>query len=322
MKKILNILLFILIIKSTVYAESPFVEDNSNTSNSPTNQGLAEIDYSIDLEQIQKSILKKKNPNTILNIKYEQNKSYKIRTRQNIESLIVFHNDVIAYSFLGNDKAFMKREFKVKKYDFSNMLSIKPILIGVDTNLTVIGESGNIYNFHIYSTDFKNKKAPNALIFVSETLNIIEKLEIRNIEKEDYERKNKTKIEKIKALEVELKILQKKEDEKYLKIGKGISSIKILRKDIVSDFVQEGEESLKSFKIFRDKKFTYFKYDAKEALTKFPNIYIVNDGYDSPTNTRVVGNYIIVETIAESFTLRLGDKYVCVRRLEDIKNEK
>ncbi len=314
----------LLLLPFSLFGDSPFVDDSdfNNNNNNNSNSLLPKMDYSIDLKQIQKKLLKSRNPNSILNIKYENNRSYRIRTRQNVKTLFIFDEEPIAYSFIGNEKAFEKKELKIEKYDFSNMLVIKPNLIGVDTNLTVIGESGNIYVFHIYSTDYKNKQVPDTLVFISSSHDKIYKINIVNVEKEDFLKKEKKKLEELKKLKDKIEKASKKEKDKFLIIGQGSSSIKILKSKIINDFVQDGDADLKSFKIFRDQKFTYFKYDASNALKKFPNVYVVQDGYDSPTNTRVVGNYLIAETVSDKFTLRLGEKYVCVRRTKEINNEK
>lgn len=51
-------------------------------------------------------------------------------------------------------------------------------------------------------------------------------------------------------------------------------------------------------------------------MPQIPSIFVVVDGQDSPIETKVIGNYIIAETTATNFTIRLGNAYVCVERLK------
>ena len=51
-------------------------------------------------------------------------------------------------------------------------------------------------------------------------------------------------------------------------------------------------------------------------ILSIPTIYAVIDKQDSPVETRVIGDYIIAETINPKFTIKSGDSYVCVERKE------
>ena len=51
-------------------------------------------------------------------------------------------------------------------------------------------------------------------------------------------------------------------------------------------------------------------------MPQIPTIFAVIDKQDSPVETRVIGDYIIAETINPKFTIKSGDSYVCVERKE------
>ena len=65
--------------------------------------------------------------------------------------------------------------------------------------------------------------------------------------------------------------------------------------------------------VFSDKQFTYFKYD-KEKMPEMPAVWVVVDKKDSPIASRIIGDYLVAETTADNFTIRIGDAYVCVRK--------
>lgn len=77
-----------------------------------------------------------------------------------------------------------------------------------------------------------------------------------------------------------------------------------------------GEKELEPETIFRDKEFTYFKFDISDGFKKFPAIYKVIDGYDNPAIFEIIDDFIVVKSLNKKFTLRLGEKHNCIR-LED-----
>jgi len=77
-----------------------------------------------------------------------------------------------------------------------------------------------------------------------------------------------------------------------------------------------GEKELEPETIFRDKEFTYFKFDISDGFKKFPAVYKVVDGYDNPAIFEIIDDFIVVKSLSKKFTLRLGEKHNCIR-LED-----
>lgn len=301
--------------------ENLFVEEGQGATDNQTFDST-EIDYTKDMKSIQNVLKDGQDLKMIENIKYEPNKTYKIPLRQFLSTYFIFDNDNIAFFDTGDNVSFTSKLLGVGKYDFSNVLMITPKVIGVDTNLTVFGESGNVYNFYIYSTNHESQIQPKNLVHISEERTAIEKIKVVNLEKEKVQEAYEEQKKKEKELVSTVGNIDDQID--YATIGEGINQIKIKREEIIQDFIQDGEDKeLFAGEIFRDKKFVYFKFDSKNGLIKFPIIYRVIEGIDNPINTRVVGNYIIAETISNSFTLRFGDNnHVCVRRLKDIQNEK
>jgi type IV secretion system protein VirB9 len=72
-----------------------------------------------------------------------------------------------------------------------------------------------------------------------------------------------------------------------------------------------GPDKIVPVKVFDDGEFTYFEFSNKH--TEIPAIFYVDtDGYEGLVNYRVEGDYIIIERLAEMFTLRHGTDTVCV----------
>ncbi|CUU74965.1 TrbG/VirB9 family P-type conjugative transfer protein [Campylobacter hyointestinalis] len=222
-------------------------------------------------------------------IKYTPNKTHKIRTRHAMATTLIFDSEIDNF-VLGDQTGFKVEQISSK----ANAIAIIPQLIGIDTSLTIFTSDGKIHTFYIFSTDYKNSKDPSFLIYIQD---------------------DETK----KAME-ENKI----DDSQYLIIKDGIAELKINKNDINRDFIQKAlkeNEWLVAQEIFSDKKFTYFKY-SKEKMPQIPAIFAVIDNQDSPVETRIIGDYIIAETISPKFSIKSGESYVCVEKKVNLNTDK
>ncbi|MGL2504302.1 TrbG/VirB9 family P-type conjugative transfer protein [Helicobacter pylori] len=327
MRKFLYALMGFLLAFSALKADD-FLEEANETAPAHLNHPMQ------DLNAIQGSFFDKnrsKMSNT-LNIDYFQGQTYKIRLRYAMATLLFFSKPIS--DFVLGDKV----GFDVKILESNDrILLIKPLQIGVDSNISVIDSEGKIFSFYVFSTTFTSSKHPNLQVFI-EDKNYYSNAFIKP-QKENKENKENT-LENAptnnKPLKEEKEETKEKEEE-TITIGDNTNAMKIVKKDI-----QKGYKALKSSQkkwyclgicskksklslmpkeIFNDKQFTYFKFDKKLALSKFPVIYKVVDGYDNPVNTRIVGDYIIAEDVSTKWTLRLGKDYLCIRFVKKAKDE-
>ncbi|EJB45940.1 competence protein [Helicobacter pylori Hp A-9] len=314
---------------STLKADD-FLEEANKTAPAHLNHPMQ------DLNAIQGSFFDKnrsKMSNT-LNIDYFQGQTYKIRLRYAMATLLFFSKPISDF-VLGDKVGF---DAKILESN-DRILLIKPLQIGVDSNISVIDNEGKIFSFYVFSTTFTSSKHPNLQVFIEDKnyySNAFLKPQKENKENtlENAPTNNKPlKEEPLKEKKEETK----EKEEETITIGDNTNAMKIVKKDI-----QKGYKALKSSQrkwyclwacskksklslmpeeIFNDKQFTYFKFDKKLALSKFPVIYKVVDGYDNPVNTRIVGDYIIAEDVSAKWTLRLGKDYLCIRFVKKAKDE-
>ncbi|RVY09662.1 conjugal transfer protein [Helicobacter pylori] len=327
MRKVLYALMGFLLAFSVLKADD-FLEEANETAPANLNHPMQ------DLNAIQGSFFDKnrsKMSNT-LNIDYFQGQTYKIRLRYAMATLLFFSKPISDF-VLGDKVGF---DAKILESN-DRILLIKPLQIGVDSNISVIDSEGKIFSFYVFSTTFTSSKHPNLQVFI-EDKNYYSNAFLKP-QKEDKENKENT-LENAptnnKPLKEEKEETKEKEEETII-IGDNTNAMKIVKKDI-----QKGYKALKSSQrkwyclwacskksklslmpkeIFNDKQFTYFKFDKKLALSKFPVIYKVVDGYDNPVNTRIVGDYIIAEDVSTKWTLRLGKDYLCIRFVKKAKDE-
>ncbi|BAW50728.1 TrbG/VirB9 family P-type conjugative transfer protein [Helicobacter pylori] len=320
MRKVLCTLVGFLLAFSALKADD-FLEEANETAPANLNHPMQ------DLNAIQGSFFDKnrsKMSNT-LNIDYFQGQTYKIRLRYAMATLLFFSKPISDF-VLGDKVGF---DAKILESN-DRILLIKPLQIGVDSNISVIDNEGKVFSFYVFSTTFTSSKHPNLQVFIEDKnyySNAFMKPQIQENTLENTPTNNKP----LKEEKEETK------EEETITIGDNTNAMKIVKKDI-----QKGYRALKSSQrkwyclgicskksklslmpeeIFNDKQFTYFKFDKKLALSKFPVIYKVVDGYDNPVNTRIVGDYIIAEDVSAKWTLRLGKDYLCIRFVKKGKDE-
>ncbi len=322
MRKVLYALVGFLLVFSVLKADD-FLEEANETAPANLNHPMQ------DLNAIQGSFFDKnrsKMSNT-LNIDYFQGQTYKIRLRYAMATLLFFSKPISDF-VLGDKVGF---DAKILESN-DRILLIKPLQIGVDSNISVIDNEGKIFSFYVFSTTFTSSKHPNLQVFIDDK-NYYSNAFMKPQNKENTLENTPTNNKPLKEEKEETK---EKEEETII-IGDSTNAMKIVKKDI-----QKGYRALKSSQrkwyclwicskksklslmpeeIFNDKQFTYFKFDKKLALSKFPVIYKVVDGYDNPVNTRIVGDYIIAEDVSAKWTLRLGKDYLCIRFIKKGKDE-
>ncbi|GAA7371646.1 hypothetical protein BD0135_01220 [Helicobacter pylori] len=328
MRKVLYALMGFLLAFSALRADD-FLEEANETAPTNLNHPMQ------DLNAIQGSFFDKnrsKMSNT-LNIDYFQGQTYKIRLRYAMATLLFFSKPISDF-VLGDKVGF---DAKILESN-DRILLIKPLQIGVDSNISVIDNEGKIFSFYVFSTTFTSSKHPNLQVFIDDK-NYYSNAFMKPQNKENKENKENT-FENAptnnKPLKEEKEETKEKEEE-TITIGDNTNAMKIVKKDIQKGYralkssqrkwyclgicSKKSKPSLMPKEIFNDKQFTYFKFDKKLALSKFPVIYKVVDGYDNPVNTRIVGDYIIAEDVSAKWTLRLGKDYLCIRFVKKGKDE-
>ncbi|MGL2895470.1 TrbG/VirB9 family P-type conjugative transfer protein [Helicobacter pylori] len=328
MRKVLYALMGFLLVFSALKADD-FLEEANETAPANLNHPMQ------DLNAIQGSFFDKnrsKMSNT-LNIDYFQGQTYKIRLRYAMATLLFFSKPISDF-VLGDKVGF---DAKILESN-DRILLIKPLQIGVDSNVSVIDSEGKIFSFYVFSTTFTSSKHPNLQVFIEDKnyyTNAFIKPQKENQENM-AENAPKDAPTNNKPLKEEKEETKEKEEETII-IGDNTNAMKIVKKDIQKGYralkssqrkwyclgicSKKSKPSLMPKEIFNDKQFTYFKFDKRLALSKFPVIYKVVDGYDNPVNTRIVGDYIIAEDVSAKWTLRLGKDYLCIRFVKKAKDE-
>ncbi|WP_187839566.1 TrbG/VirB9 family P-type conjugative transfer protein [Helicobacter pylori] len=100
-------------------------------------------------------------------IHYTIGDTFNIRLRYAMTTTFIFDEPIVQV-VLGDDIGFSTKMLgEDKEHLISNILLIKPLQIGVDSNLTIIGKSGKVYSFYVFSTTYTSSKNPALMVYVS-----------------------------------------------------------------------------------------------------------------------------------------------------------
>ncbi|MBN8828956.1 MAG: TrbG/VirB9 family P-type conjugative transfer protein [Sphingobacteriia bacterium] len=251
------------------------------------------LNTSIEMDAIQHVLAKSKNPETIIEVDFDRKKTIPLTLRLFSTTTIVLPERIKSF-ILGDRVGFWGEIVPDNKTD----LVLKALTSGVDTDIKVYGESGTRYVFYIKSINTNSTEKPHFLVYVNNR--VIDPLGIFQLYSSNLEEPNLSK---------KFEIAQKRYD--FLETG--VDPDKINTKyDILAS---PGSEDIAPIAVYDNGEFTYFDYRKPFFTGRYPVIYVVRDGYDNLVNREHADGFVIVKTISlENFTIRHGDKVVCVKR--------
>lgn len=169
-----------------------------------------------------------------------------------------------------------------------NILTLRAVYAGCDTNLTVVGKTGNVYTFYVRSISFQDKNLPDLVYYVHTEIGK-DKKDIR-----------KPTIEEREHVDV-------KDD-----IPFNPSNLKF-------DYFMSGSPEIAPQTVYDDGLFTWLDYGNRWNSEDLPTVYHLKDEVESPVNTRIEGTKIVIEVVGD-FVLKSGEKRVCIFA-EGVKSE-
>lgn len=272
---------------------------------------------SVSLNVIQAAFDKSDPRDNIQIFKFDRGTIYKLRQREFMSTTVVLPpgESIAAYN-LPDKENFTFTQYAGKdrkKADpdgLENVFSVQPKYPGADTNLTIFGRSGRIYNFYLRVDSVKSEFMPVFTAYIEDadaTPARIGKGSAVGADKGDLPASGEA-VAKPAAMTGE----DAAAEAEYLRSLPLVDPSKI---NIDGYKIAGGDKALAPVKIFDDGYWTYFKLSNDKNLdkSKVPAIYRVVDGYDTPVNTRVEGGTIIAETMSKGWTLRAGEAHLCIR---------
>jgi type IV secretory pathway VirB9-like protein len=267
------------------------VRDETASVGDSTNNDMV---FPKSLNSVQTAFNKSKEDANVAVFKYAAQNAYKVRLRTAIETLFVLPagEKIVSYS-IGDSLVFQYKPIITKNYATHNLFTVRPLAAGADTNLIVVGASGRIYKFYLRSDNHESAFLPHFTIYVSLDGSIPE----------------------LGSLKVDETIIGEPQNGiVHFVSGK----VNLSEANFAYVSLKGGDSKLTPSAIFDDGRFTYFYFKRKSGEPRnLPVVHRVADGYDTPVNSRVEGDYLIAETISDRWTLRSGEAHLCISQASD-----
>lgn len=298
---------------------------------------IGEDPLEMNLKAVQVAFDKSDPTANVVTFTYNEKTTYKIRTRLGVRTMIRLDaNETIDTYLIGNPTVF--NAVQIPKDQFKdgvipNIITVKPQHAGADTNLTLIGRSGKIYNFYLRADPINSETVPHF------TVNIVNK---------EPEAELKEQLGIAAPLGAQLPAMQEpsavvtpsevidsrlkttapytvKSEEKpdYLKTTTDYNSYNFKYKAY-------GSDELAPAMVYDDGNFTYFDFRDRLSSDRLPVVFKVVDGYDTIVNTRMEKGFLIAESLSkEGWNMKNGEKHTCIKpngpvgaKQRENKNEK
>jgi type IV secretory pathway VirB9-like protein len=185
--------------------------------------------------------------------------------------------------------------FEIKKVK-TNIVAIRSRNAGADSNLVLLGASGNIYNFYIRSEAWNSSQVTDLAVYVDAVKDGAD--QDGGAVGDDLSQPASSPV----MPDYIRKIVKRPEDVRF---------------DMRLFAQHPGDADIAPSRVFEDGLFTYFDFGDRADTVTRPVVHQVVDGVDSVVNSRTAGPHgsiLIAEGIGD-FTLRSGNRVVCVKRV-------
>jgi len=210
----------------------------------------------------------------IYKVIYRSSEVIKFRVREFMTSTLVFPKwEKITEVIVGDPSSYSAKVIK------PHVISIKSVdNIGVDSTLTMVGESGRVYNFYVRTEGYNSKNISDVGVYIKVPYSGADPARSVPLEnkKEDYL------------------------EDAYFDPSK-----------ITFSFSMAGDKEIAPDRVYTDGIRTWFDFGSDIHKKTLPAIYKIEDGVDAPVNVSRDGNKIVVQA-SGSFSLKHGAKTVCV----------
>lgn len=227
----------------------------------------------------------------------------RMRVREGMVSTVILPDweDVRDYA-LSDNFNFQARPVK----DAPNMIWVWAVNPGYDTNINIIGESGNVYVIYLRGETFNSLNLPDLAFHV------------RAAQPLTLGDGGTALVPAVNSSDELVAAAAAKRGSELSDDGSGTGKPEWLvdvpfdPTEVKHDRELRGDAEIAPKVVFRDERFTYLDYS--DRASDWPAAYQVKDGVDSPVRTRVSkdGRFLVVESVLP-LTLRLGEQVVCVK---------
>ena len=214
-------------------------------------------------------------------VNFDPRDTVRLVVREYMTTTIVFPQwERIEEVIIGDDGNYEARTIK------DNILTIRPTnYVGIDTSITLIGESGHVYGFYVRVEGHNSKNISDITV----------RMQVPEPVYAYAKQQKQTKQSRV--------VEQEKED--YLEEAHFDSS------KLDFKFSMSGDETIAPDLVYSDGVRTWFDYGDNLDERNLPTFFSVVDGYQKAINVTLDGTKLVAHG-AGSFVLKSGDKATCV----------
>lgn len=185
-----------------------------------------------------------------------------------------------------------------------NVVALRSRNAGADSNLTVLGSGGNIYNFYVRSETWNSSQLTDLTVYVDAPRPADEMDGVGSGGPEGVGGGDQAGGYGAVAGMPDF-------------VRKIVFRPENLQFDMKMYAANESDVEIAPERVFEDGVFTYFDFGERSDSTPRPVVHQLVDGVDTVVNSRTAGprgSVLVAEAVGD-FTLRSGARVVCVRRL-------
>lgn len=215
----------------------------------------------------------------VYQVQYNPREVIRLITREFMTTTIVFPAwENIIDEVLGDKSAYQIKKPK------PNVVVIMPNeFVGVDSSITLVGESGHVYVFYVRSEGYNSENISDIAVHI-------------RVPAPKFEPRDKNAL-----LTADLK-----DKTDYLE------AVSFDPSQLNFDFDMAGDKSIAPERVYSDGLRTWFDYGSRMGSKTLPVIYALIDEVDTPINVTREGSRLVAQAVG-SFTLKSGKKITCVR---------
>ena len=229
----------------------------------------------------------------VLRVPYRPNRAIVVRTREFMTTVVYLSPwETIDNWYLGDDIAF-KASFNPAR---PNVIRVRPVYAGADTDLVAITASGRVVTFYLRSEGFNTPEVTDLTVFVDMPAlpSPAELVEVAQLEPPPPVTPSGAAPDYLRRIPFDINELRF-----------GDYRIRVARSE---------DRQIAPERVFHDGLYTYIDFGDKADVMVRPVVHQVIDEIDTPVNTNTAGpegNILVVQAVG-NFTLRAGAQVVCI----------
>jgi ComB9 competence protein len=214
----------------------------------------------------------------VYQVQYNPREVIRLITREFMTTTIVFPVwEAIVDEVLGDKSAYQIKKPK------PNVVVIMPNeFVGVDSSITLVGESGHVYAFYVRSEGYNSENISDIAVHIRVPAPQFELHKGNSLLSSEL----KDKTDYLEAVSFDPALLD-------------------------FDFDMAGDKSIAPERVYSDGLRTWFDYGSQMGSKTLPVIYAVIDSVDTPINVTREGTRLVAQALGP-FTLKSGKKVTCV----------